>query len=167
MFINIPLRHCKCDISQDVNESRGTKGQRQSKNKASFSALGDSPCRESMQRGYGSAAHGHRDRRHGPCSWARATFLPLSSVSLTKCTGDWEKACICFSFHFSINRLSNLQLSCSPDYAWLFSFKAFQIVKHGKYSSKHLRKPWPSEISQTCLLLDLLISLLETFQTFI
>lgn len=114
MFINIPLRHCTCDIFQDVNESRGIKGQWQSKNKASFSALGDSPCREFKQRGYGSAAHGHRDRRRVRCSWAGPTFLPLSSVSLTKCTGDLEKVCICFSSHFSINRLSNLQLSCSP-----------------------------------------------------
>lgn len=54
------------------------------------------------------------------------------------------------------------------DYTCLFVFKASQIpVKHGKSFSKHIKKPRPSEVSQRCVLLDLLISVLQTFQALV
>lgn len=54
MFINTPLRDCKCGVFQDVQESLGIKGQWQSKNEAFPSVLGGCSCREGpflLQRG--------------------------------------------------------------------------------------------------------------------
>lgn len=46
MFIHISLRDCKCEAFQDVTESLGIKGQRRSREEASFPALSKHRGRE-------------------------------------------------------------------------------------------------------------------------
>lgn len=73
MFINVPLRDCKCGIFQNVHASLGTKG----KARMGLPSQLWEDAVHADRTAYNSAPapSDHRDGRHDLCSWAGPPYF--------------------------------------------------------------------------------------------